>query len=171
MRFSSNLKLLFLLLSLAACAPAQVLTTSKLLSGSGQDAASAVALDAQGNVFVAGSTTSGDFPIVNGLISKIPDAGLRLSTDGRTFQPSTLTPATVLAVSSTPDGRTLLASSADGIYRSTDGGASWSGAQSVSGLPVALAFDPINPANAYAVVTLETSTVFDRSTDGGLTWR
>jgi hypothetical protein len=66
---------LFAPLALAIHAPAQVLTAGNTLSGSGAGVAPAVAFDSQGNVFVAGTTTSPDFPIVNGLISHVPDGG------------------------------------------------------------------------------------------------
>lgn len=162
----------FTLLALISHAPAQVLTSSKLLSGSGQDAASLVAVDSSGRVFIAGTTTSGDFPIVNGVVPRIPESSLRISTDEKTFNGVAIAPSQVYALASTPDGRTVLASAAEGIYRSTDGGTTWSSPVSVSGLAIALAIDPVNPANVYAAVSFNngSSGAFERSTDGGLTW-
>src|SRR5215469_16104064 len=161
----------FALLAFAIHAPAQVLTASKILSGSGTDIASAVAFDSEGNVFVAGTTTSPDFPIVNGLISRVPDVALRVSADGKTFTRSTLATPNVTAVAASSDGSTVIAADMGSLYRSPDGGATWSATTTVGGDVVALAVDPVNPSNAYAVASLNGSTVFDRSSDGGTTWK
>lgn len=160
---------LYLLLALASYAPAQVLTASRILSGSGTDIASAVAVDSQGNVFVAGTTTSPDFPILNGIVASVSDAALRVSTNGQTFTPSTLTPSNVTAIAASSEGRTLLVANAGSIYRSIDGGATWSATPAiVSDTVIALAIDPVNPLNAYAVGS---ATGFYRSTDAGFTWQ
>jgi uncharacterized protein (TIGR03437 family) len=158
---------LFALCALAARAPAQVITASKILSGSGVDVATVVALDSQGNVFIAGTTTSSDFPIVNGLASSLPLAALRVSSDGHTFTPASLALPGVSALAASSDGRTLLAANQGSIYRSADGGATWSPAAAISGAVIALAIDPVNAANAYAVTA---ASVFYRSADGGITW-
>lgn len=47
-----------------------VLAYSTYLGGSGGDSASAIAVDAAGNVYVAGSTTSTDFPVTQGSLQK-----------------------------------------------------------------------------------------------------
>jgi uncharacterized protein (TIGR03437 family) len=167
MRFST----LFCLIAWAVHAPAQVLTASKILNGSGTDVASAVAVDSQGNVFVAGTTTSPDFPIVNGIITRVPDTALRSSTDGKTFVRSPLTVSAVTAIAASPDGGTILAADVGSIYRSADGGATWSASPTaVAGNVVALAIDPVNPSNAYGVASLNGGTLFYRSGDGGITW-
>jgi photosystem II stability/assembly factor-like uncharacterized protein len=163
---------LFALLAFTIYAQAHVLTASKILSGSGTDVASAVAVDSQGNVFVAGTTTSPDFPIVNGLISGVPDTALRVSADGKTFTRSTLALSNVTAIAASSDGSMVIAAGAGSIYRSADGGATWTASPAtVSGNVVALAVDPVNPSNAYAVASLNGSTLFYRSGDGGVTWQ
>ncbi len=169
MRFLSP----FIVVALAANAPAQVLTATKLLSGSATDAATAVAASIpQGNVFLAGTTTSPDFPIVNGLVPRIPEAALRVSAGGKTFAPSSLTASQITAIAASSDGRTVLAANAASIYRSNDAGATWSAAPVIiPGSAVALAIDPVNASNAYALANLDGGTNFYRSADGGLTWQ
>jgi photosystem II stability/assembly factor-like uncharacterized protein len=159
------------LLALASPAQPQVLTASKILAGSGTDEASAAAVDSQGNVFVAGTTTSPDFPAVNGLIPHLPDSALRTSTDGQTFTPTALSPPNVTAIAGSSDGHTLLAADLGVIYRSVDGGSSWNASATIPGDAIALAIDPTNPSNAYAVANLNSSAAFYRSADGGLTWQ
>jgi uncharacterized protein (TIGR03437 family) len=164
----------FLLLTslLAAPAYAQVLSASKILRGSGTDIARAIAVDPQGNVFVAGTTTSPDFPIVNGIMPHFPDAALRISTDGQTFTSASFPVPGITAMAASQDGRTLLAAAAAGIYRSVDAGATWSATPAgIYGSAVALAVDPTNPSNAYAVVNYNGLTYFDHSSDGGLNWQ
>src|SRR5579872_2420526 len=160
----------FISILLAASAQAQVLTAAKILGGTGNDIGTAVALDSQGNVFVAGATTSADFPLVNSLFSKIPDPALRVSTDGRTFAPVSLNVPGVQALASSTGGETLLAGAGNSIYRSVDAGATWTAASAFAGQPAALAIDPVDPHNAYAVVNATSGAIFYRSTDGGVTW-
>lgn len=50
----------------AVLAPDGTLTNTRLLGGSGTDFGTAIALDASGSVYVAGSTASTDFPVTTG---------------------------------------------------------------------------------------------------------
>jgi hypothetical protein len=58
------------------------LSYSKLIGGSGSDLGMAVATDSAGNVYLAGTTTSHDFPIVNAYQRKIGETPFRASIDG-----------------------------------------------------------------------------------------
>src|ERR1700730_12327155 len=76
----------------ASCAilSAQTLVNTRNLSGAANDTPSAIATDSQGNVYVAGATTSPDFPLTQALFPRLPEPALRVSTDGRTFAATTL---------------------------------------------------------------------------------
>jgi hypothetical protein len=55
---------------------------SSLVGGSGDDSASTLALDATGNVYVAGQTNSADFPTMNGAQTPLPVAPNSTSSAG-----------------------------------------------------------------------------------------
>ena len=60
----------------------QRLLTTRLFGGSGQDQPAAIAADAQGNIYVAGTTTSADLPASHGLQPKPAVLPLSVGTDG-----------------------------------------------------------------------------------------
>jgi len=70
-----------------------------ILSGKGSDAANGLALDAAGNIYVAGSTSSPDFPLHNAFQST-PGPGFlaKLSADGSQLFYSTYFPAAISAL-------------------------------------------------------------------------
>ena len=162
---------------------AQTLVNTRSLSGSATDTPTAIATDSQGNVYIAGSTTSPDFPLTQALFTQLPEPALRVSTDGRTFAPSTLLAPEVNTVAASSDGSVILAGTDTGLYRSPDGGATWAQSASLTGQVVALACDPVSSGTAYAVVlTSSTSGSFVgpvtnwtwtiyKSTDSGVTWQ
>jgi hypothetical protein len=80
-----------------------------------------------------------------------------------------------LAIS--PDGKTILAANGTGIWRSVNGGASWTRAVDSTPAHLTIAdpnadidFDPTNSANAIAGATQYGNTAARFSTDGGATW-
>jgi photosystem II stability/assembly factor-like uncharacterized protein len=92
------------------------------------------------------------------------DGAIKVSADGRSWKAGNLTsPPRALAVS--PDGRRVLATTADGLMSSTDGGARWS---PVEGAPPLLLVDW---AEGESVAGLGTDGQVHVSTDGGMTWR
>ena len=56
-------------------------------------------------------------------------------------------------------GSLVLAGTNDTLYRSADGGVSWTATLKPAGPVLAVAFDPVNSANAYAV-GLATASLF-----------
>ncbi len=92
------------------------------------------------------------------------DGALRVSADGRSWRTGALTsPPRALAVS--PDGRRVLATTAEGLLGSTDGGTHWS---PVKGAPPLLLVDW---AEGESVAGLSTDGRVYVSRDGGTTWR
>lgn len=93
--------------------PAGNLVFRKTLGGKGSDAASAIALDAEGNIYVAGSTTSPDFPLSRALQTMVSAGGsgfiVKFSPDGgtilyATYFGGTLGPSSIAALATDSTG-------------------------------------------------------------------
>jgi uncharacterized protein (TIGR03437 family) len=158
---------LALLLSIAP-AVGQQLVNRSVLSGNGSDQPSVIATDSNGFVYVAGSTTSGNFPVTNGLESMPPQGSLNVSINGASFVNAGLTATGVSAVAASSDGTLVIASTSTGIFRSTDRGLTWTAAANVVPPAAALAVDPANSSNAYA---LSQQGAFYKSANGGVNWK
>jgi photosystem II stability/assembly factor-like uncharacterized protein len=142
---------------------------SKTFGGSGSDTGNAVAVDAAGNIYVAGSTASEDFPVANALQTGIRGVPLRTSTDnGKTWiSPSIPQPVYSLAASAKAPA-VVYAGTTNSMYKSGDAGKTWT---LLGGFPPALvnalAADPETPAIVYA----GTSRGVWKSVDSGATWK
>lgn len=93
--------------------------------------------------------------------------GLVASDDGgRTWAPLGEPPTyPMTALAATPDGATIYAGSLDGLFRSADGGVTWT-KTAFLGAPFAIA----TSTNGRTVALADQSTEFFRSEDGGATW-
>lgn len=132
-----------------------VVSYVKYFGGSGSSAASVIATDAQGNVYMAGQSNSVDFPTTsNSFERRVPPPLHVLSNAGKTNSAVQVgTAANVSAVAGTPDGTILYAFTSQGFLLSGDGGATW---QQTAPLPVPntpqsitvnnIALDPFDPA-------------------------
>lgn len=143
--------------------------------GSSQTSIKAMATDASGNLFVTGATGatgatgSASFPVKNAAQPAFGDARVLRSNDlGKTWTRAGSPPEDVGAVAPDPVAPLVLFSSgAKGVYRSTDGGQTWStvyqGAM-LSGYVI------IDPGNHLRLAALTSTGKLIRSVDGGQTW-
>lgn len=146
------------------------LVYSTYLSGNGTTTGLGIAVDSAGNAHVTGTTNAPDFPIANGLKTtsnffKTTDAAANWNNQNAGL----VGDVSFLAVGANAPN-TIYAASTDGIYRSTDGGATWTKTPS-TGLSSptfvnALAVDPSNSSGAYVGLF---SNLY-KTTDGGNNW-
>ncbi|MDX6557960.1 MAG: hypothetical protein QOF72_1009, partial [Blastocatellia bacterium] len=146
--------------------------------GDNPDFANAITLDQSGNIYVAGSTQSFNFPTAGTPYQATKKGGsqMKKSTDGGANYGTIntgLSSANINGVAVSPsDPNTAFVTSlgGEGLYKTIDGGAHW--ASSRGTIPDsgnnAVAIDPTNPANVY-VAACGPGGVY-RSNDGGASW-
>ena len=147
-----------------------VLEYANLFGGSGISVANAVTTDAQGNIYVAGVSSSTDFPTTAN--SYLPHQGpplVAFSNAGQTVTPLPVdTQGSVQAIGGTPDGKTLYAATPGGIYISVDGGATWPANAALPSVPAGSSNQLT--INSNSVNTLDSSR-FCVATNFGLFFR
>ncbi|MEK6302583.1 MAG: SBBP repeat-containing protein [Acidobacteriota bacterium] len=154
---------------------------STYLCGTGVSAGAGIALDADGNAYVTGSTRSPDFPTINALQPSFGGKTLLKSTDGgaswAAINNGLAGTSWVRSLVIDPaNPNTLYAGTEfDGIFKTTDGGGSWlpSGTGVTSPLVVTdLAIDPLTPTTVYAgtAPTGPMPVGVFKSTDSGASW-
>jgi uncharacterized protein (TIGR03437 family) len=141
----------------------------------------AIAVDSTGAAYIAGTTDSVDFPLVHSLQPSIGARPLWKSTDGgNTWAPLDNLPFAylqALAPDPTAPGTLYAGASDAGMFKTVDGGATWTGIDQGIADPqiYALALDPVNPTVLYAGGgsgngnTAGSGTLY-RSTDSGANW-
>jgi uncharacterized protein (TIGR03437 family) len=148
------------------------LVFDQFFGGTGVSNANAIALDAAGNIYVAGQTNSGNFPVRNAAQSQPGAAPLLSSTNGgQTFTPVPLgTAGNVIWMAASPTTPTVLyAATSSTVIKSVDGGATWT-IPANAGLkypPVAVTVDASSASTVYAATGGQG--VFT-STNGGASW-
>src|SRR6185312_3924108 len=143
------------------------------LGGTRQDSATGVAVDGAGNAYVSGYTDSENFPTSSAVQPVLPGSGTSLfstSDSGANWSATDSNiPGAVFDVSLNPAGTSGVVLTEAGIYRTTNGGASWTLQSQISGSGSTsfLSRSPIAPSTIYAVRCC--SSVY-QSTDDGVTW-
>ena len=148
---------------------------STYLGGSEADIARGIALDSAGNAYVAGSTSSVEFPSVAGSLGT--KSGLYKSLDGAASWSNDnyglKAPVTNLAIHPTQPS-IVFAGTDLGVFKSTDGGKNWTPINNGLAAKVvrAIVIDPSNPSTLY-VGTISfggfNNGVY-KSTDSGASW-
>ena len=144
----------------------------KEVDSSGQDSLGGLGVDAAGNTYIAGSTYSLNFPVLNAVQNHSASSGLYLITgpastvNGPAYTALGLNSASFVAVDP-QNANTIYAVSNSALLKSTDGGRTFTKLAVPSSQVLILAIDPANDQILYAGT-------FDqglfKSTNGGATW-
>jgi photosystem II stability/assembly factor-like uncharacterized protein len=138
------------------------------LGGKRSDFIQGLAIDSAGNAYVAGTTDSNTFPVASAIQTSMQGNSSSLfhsSNTGASWTPFDANiPGAVYDISPDPAvaGR-IVVSTENGIYRTTDGGGTWTQQSSLSYLT--LSRSPANPAVIYGY-----NCNAYQSTDNGATW-
>ncbi len=139
----------------------------KQLDASGSDSVAGLGVDRQGNSYIAGSTYAATFPVKSAVQSHLASAGLyRIDGTGPAYAALGLTSASSIAVDPQSPS-TLYATSSGSLFRSTDGGATFSMLPLPSSSLFSVAINPSNDKILYAG-TYDQGLLM--STDAGATW-
>ncbi len=127
---------------------------STFLGDGGNGSAQGVAVDPAGNAYITGGTTWAGLPSSTGLQPYLSgDIYFRSSEGNQTWRPRRqgLAASAVLALAVDPTTPfTVFAGTPEGVFRSEDGGETWT-PRGLAGFSVGvLAFDPTNPSILYA---------------------
>jgi photosystem II stability/assembly factor-like uncharacterized protein len=142
---------------------------STYLGGFGDERAQGIAVDANGNAYVAGVTASNNFPVVAGAFKTLSPI-YKSTNRGATWNNNNLgvPPARDLVLN--PNSFVLYVATVRGVYKSTDSGNNWSPVNNgLTNLQTeVLALDQQNPSTMY--VGNGTQGSIFKSTDAGNSW-
>ena len=149
--------------------------------GSGKESIQAIASDADGNMYVAGTTSSLDLAVKNAAQPLLGDSVIMRSLDrGQTWERLPAhPPAAAVAMAPDPSNPdTLFVCSNDALFKTDDGAHTW---RRVYIFPAfsrcsSIAVDPADTRRVYAAIAISppteiTYSLVVASADGGETWR
>ena len=148
---------------------------STLLGGGSSDVGRGIAVDAAGNAYVTGATSSYLFPVLPGALRTKSPLFKSLNAAGNWSNDNyglTVSAAVAIALHPTQTS-TIYAGTSNGVYKTTNAGRTWTAINNgLNSLQVtAIVIDPATPSTLY-VATNDTS--FDsgvyKSTNGGDSW-
>lgn len=141
--------------------------------GSGTNQVTAAVADANGNLYITGSTSSLDFPVTGGAVQPSAGGSVLYRIDRVTGASEKLYPPGVSRLSNVVfdplNPQVVYAASVNSVLRSLDGGTTWGSLFSfpAEATVYSIAVDPFDRNTLYAGMT---TTGIQKSRDGGLTW-
>ncbi len=164
-------RFLFLLLAIppvAFCQNLPALQWIQQLDNSGADAFSGMGTDAQGNVYVAGSTLSPNLPLKAAVQSTLASAGVyRIDGAGSAYSRLAVNWLLSSLAADPRNPNVFYAVSSGAGVKSVDGGNTWTALTIASKQVEQFVVDPSNDQNVYAAA-LDLGVL--KSADGGVTW-
>ena len=136
------------------------------VDNSGKDTFAGLGTDAQGNIYVVGSTTSTTLPVKAAVQSNLGSAGI-YKIDGSGYTRVGLNSVVSSLAGDPKNASVFFAVSSGSGVKSVDGGNTWTPLAIPSSQIVQFAVDPGNDQNVYAVAF---DGGFFKSVDGGATW-
>jgi hypothetical protein len=151
------------------------LVYSTYLGGTGQDSGEGIAVDSANNVYVTGSTTSVDFPLVVGTLrTKSPmyksiDGAANWTNDNFGFSSTAITSMVI----DPQNPSKIYAGTQNGVFKTINGGRTWSPMNNglVNLNVVAIVINPSTPSTLYVATSgFGGGAGVYKTTDGGSTW-
>jgi uncharacterized repeat protein (TIGR01451 family) len=150
------------------------LVYSSYMGGLSDDGALGIGLNASGEAFITGLTSSVNFPVTPGVV-RVANGGAVKSTDAAGSWSAInagITDSTILSFAINPNATSTVyaGSNSGGVFKSTNAGTNWSASNlGLTSLTIrSLAVDPSTPSIVY--LGTNSRGVF-RSTDSGNSWR
>jgi glucose/arabinose dehydrogenase len=151
----------------AKVTPRGSLLYSTYLGGSESDSAKAIAVTSQGRAYITGSTGSSDFPAVSAYKATIGQATAYKSTDGgQSWRPLGLNGFGVTSIAvDRQSPSTVYAATANGLFKTIDGGAQWTAID-----PSIFSIVAVDPFDSRTLYAARPGDNLFKSTDGGHSW-